>query len=202
MGKAIDLTGKVFGRLTVTGLSHKDKYRKIHWDLKCSCGELRKVSGSQLRSGRTKSCGCLRREISRLQLTKHGMSRAPTYKSWQHMLERCHNQKSQDYHRYGARGIKVCDRWKKFENFYEDMGEKPEGLTLERKDNSKGYFLNNCKWATRKEQARNRRNNHNITYRGETKTLAEWAEQYGIDQVALRKRLIRGWDIERALQAI
>ncbi|MCK5601423.1 hypothetical protein KAR91_06135 [Candidatus Pacearchaeota archaeon] len=127
------------------------------------------------------------------------MTKTPTYISWVAMLQRCNNPKGPAYHNYGGRGIKVCDRWLKFENFLCDMGERPEGMSIEREDNDKGYELGNCKWATVKEQSRNRRTNRRLTYNGETKTVVEWSETVGISAGIIGSRLYAGWTIERAL---
>jgi hypothetical protein len=124
---------------------------------------------------------------------------SPTYKTWLRMKERCYNPHKDKYKYYGGRGIKVCARWSKFENFLADMGEKPAGLTLDRVDNDGDYKPSNCRWATLKEQARNKRNNHFLTFRGETRTLTEWARTLKIPQPTLSRRLIDGWRVEDAL---
>lgn len=121
-----------------------------------------------------------------------------TYKAWAAMLQRCNNPNTYNYCDYGGRGIKVCERWKFFENFFEDMGEVPEGKSLDRIDVNGNYEPSNCRWATSSEQARNRRNNNFITYNGITKPLAEWAETLGISYSVLRTRLHRKWTIEEA----
>ena len=125
----------------------------------------------------------------------------PTYHSWHGMLDRCRNPNHIKYKHYGGRGITVCDLWLKFENFFADMGEKPKGLTLDRKDNDGNYELNNCRWITQKEQCRNMRGNWDpITYKGESKLPVEFAEIHGIDPGTLKSRLLRGWSTERAIE--
>jgi hypothetical protein len=120
--------------------------------------------------------------------------------SYTSMINRCYNKKHPHYKDYGGRGIKVCIRWRKsFFNFLEDMGRKPEGLTLERIDNNKGYYKENCKWATWEEQANNRRNNKYITYNGKTQTMAQWAKEYNIPRNTFYNRIKAGWSIERAI---
>lgn len=152
----IEMVGKKFNRLTVLELSHKMK-RKPYWICKCDCGNTKVIEGYCLRVGSIKSCGCLYSMIKNHKT--HGMSKTSTYRSWVHMHERCLVTKCKDYKNYGGRGITICKRWlNSFENFYEDMGEKPEGLTIERIDNDSNYKLSNCKWATRKEQNMNKRN--------------------------------------------
>jgi hypothetical protein len=130
---------------------------------------------------------------------KHGLTKHPLFEVWKSMLGRCGNPKDKNYFRYGGRGIIVCDRWKDFVNFLEDMGERPLGMTLERINNDSNYEPQNCRWATVKEQARNRRGQRLIEFNGETKCLSEWAEQYKIIPDTLASRLKAGMDITRAL---
>lgn len=135
---------------------------------------------------------------------KHGhayrIGRTQTYRSWEAMLQRCLNPHCVSYHRYGGRGISVCERWMKFSNFLEDMGECPSGLTLERINNKTGHYAKlNCVWATRKVQARNRSSNHMIAFRGQIKPLMEWSEVTGIHRKTIENRILLGWDIEKAL---
>jgi hypothetical protein len=115
------------------------------------------------------------------------------------MMDRCYREGDPEFHRYGARGIKVCDRWHDFVNFAEDMGNRPRGKTLDRKDNDGPYSKENCRWATHHEQARNRRNSIIIEYQGQTKSLPDWADHFGIDQRNLRLRLSLGWNFHRAV---
>lgn len=144
--------GERFGKLIVLKLHEiKVKYKKI-WVCVCDCGNETKVYQSHLFSGHTISCGCNKGGI-----ITHGMTGTPTYESWAGMMRRCYNPKDTRYVDYGFRGIFVNERWHKFANFFEDMGVKPDGLTLERKNNSEGYSKDNCKWATYEEQNNNRR---------------------------------------------
>jgi hypothetical protein len=122
-----------------------------------------------------------------------------THAIWRGMLSRCQNAKAKDYGRYGGRGITVCDRWKTFALFLADMGERPAGMTLERKDGAKGYSPENCTWATYTQQARNRRGNVHVTHEGSTATIAEWAERTGLERKTLQYRIRAGWPAERAL---
>ena len=120
-------------------------------------------------------------------------------KTWNDMIQRCRNPNSKDYKNYGGRGIKVCERWHEFEGFYEDMGDKPDGMSLDRIDNDGDYRPSNCRWATAKTQCRNRRGNRMLTYDGQTKCASAWAEVVGTTPSALHMRLVRGWSVERAL---
>jgi len=128
----------------------------------CECGNRVKVTLNNLRKGHTKSCGCLAREEIIRRSTVHGMYGTPAYKSWVGAKARCYNPRNKEYKNYGGRGIKFCERWEKFKNFLADMGQRPSGLTLDRINNDKGYSKKNCRWATRKEQANNRRNDNMI----------------------------------------
>lgn len=126
------------------------------------------------------------------------MDGTPTYQSWVDMRRRCNNPERPDYPRYGGRGIKVCDEWQEsFETFLADMGERPEGLTLDRKDNAGPYCKDNCKWSTRTEQGRNQRTNKMVTVEGVTMAFSAAAEHYGVNAATAHSRIHRGWSIER-----
>jgi hypothetical protein len=129
----------------------------------------------------------------------HGKSRSKIYWRWENMIKRCNNSESTHYKNYGGRGIKVCKRWLKFENFYNDMGDIPHGLTLDRRDNDGNYELSNCRWATKSEQDNNRRTNVYIKYKGVTKTLKEWSDYFNLNYYTLRSRVASKWSIERIL---
>ena len=206
MSRFIDLTGERFGRLVVLKKASNLESR-VRWLCRCDCGKEKIVRGDGLRGGDTKSCGCLQKEKASIYCkkfkTKHGHDtrdgKSKTYASWQQMVQRCTNPSNKSYCNYGGRGITVCGRWGKFENFLEDMGEVPEGHQIDRIDNNGNYCKSNCRWATRKEQGRNKRNNLFITYKGKTQLLVECAEQLGVKYYTLWSRLSRGWSIERAL---
>ena len=189
----IDISGQDFGYLTVTNHSYK-KNGIYYWLCKCNCGKEVFVSGHKLRSYHTKSCGCLIK-------TRNGLSHTRFYRIWKAMIQRCEDPRVSHYERYGARGIKVCKRWYNFYDFYLDMHPTyKDDLTIDRIDNSKGYEFNNCRWVTVKEQNRNRKNNFIINAFGESKTLQEWSEQFGLGWSTLRKRIKDlGWNVEKAL---
>lgn len=131
--------------------------------------------------------------------SKHGMYGTRTYNIWHLMIQRCDNPNSTGYEYYGGRGIGVCDSWRKFINFYSDMGECPTDMTLDRIDSNRGYCKENCRWATRKNQQNNMRNNRILTYEGVSRTLSQWAEVLNISRGTLNHRIVLGWDVERCL---
>jgi hypothetical protein len=202
MPKFLDMTGWKFGRLTVIkclGLQQTSTRPKNVWLCVCECGADAQILGESLRSGATKSCGCLRAELTSKRLKTHGHSRSSqTYKSWASMIQRCSNPKKKEYGCYGGRGIDVCKRWLVFANFLADMGERPKGLTLDRIDNDLGYGPLNCRWANHIEQSRNRRTNRPLTLDGETLLLSDWAQRIGINISTLSERLDK-WPLREAL---
>jgi len=196
------LLGRKFGRLIVVGRV-EILHGRSRWYCNCSCGTTNfEVTGNSLVTGNTRSCGCIHIEhIIKLgkQNRKHGRHNTPTYFVWRSLFGRCYIKTNTSWHNYGARNIKVCKRWHKFENFFSDMGEKPAGTTIDRIDNTKGYEPGNCRWVTMKQNQRNRRNNRLISYNGRTQCLSAWAEEFEINESTLASRLDRGWTIERAL---
>jgi len=203
----LDLTGRKFGRLTCVKDVGRDRGGGVLWLCKCECGNESIVHGGHLRNGHTQSCGCFQKEKNVIVHTTHSLSRdqegnrTKLYHVWDGIKQRCSNQNSTFYKDYGGRGIQVCEDWDDYQNFHQwaiSNGYK-EGLTIERKDVNKGYFSENCCWATQQQQARNKRSNHKLTFHRETKILVEWAEELGINPYILSNRLRRGWSVERAL---
>ena len=209
-----DLIGQRFGRLVVIEKLPSKKGKSV-WRCKCDCGNIKDVPSTYLTSGDTKSCGCLFKEKSRENFKKavkkakeicttHGLSNTRIYNIWIMMVYRCENPKATGFKHYGGRGIKVCDEWKKFENFYNwcyESGYK-ENLTLDRIDVNGNYEPSNCRWATIKEQANNMRRNVRVEINGETHTLSEWAEITGINISTLQHRYRKGDREERLIRKV
>ena len=203
----LDLTGQLFTRLTVL---YRDPF-PLHpkegpaWICQCICGQQKSVTTRSLRSKRTRSCGCWEREHQAQGNLKHGNARksgaSPEYRSWQKMKDRCLTPTCPDYPRYGGRGITICIQWQdSFPTFLQDMGPRPSPQhSIERRNNNGPYSPENCRWATRTEQARNTRNNVFLTYNGETHCLAEWSEIVSIRQNTLSDRYRYGWSDEKIL---
>lgn len=205
-----NLIGLVFNRLTVIMFWKIGSNRSVHWKCQCICGNFAIVRGDQLKSGHTKSCGCLQKE----KVSKHGKSKTREYKVWDSMIQRCTNSNDKDYDNYGGRGIRVCQGWRSsFEYFFADMGKRPSNRhSIDRKNNNLNYscgyckecieerWESNCRWATTSEQGRNRRTNVKLTFSGETLISTEWAEKIGLDRGVLRDRIFKhGWSIEKTL---
>lgn len=202
MGWLIDITGQRFGRLVAlhrvpaTGQS-----RQARWRCRCDCGDETEVVSDKLRRSLIKSCGCLFLEVARQTHRTHGASYTPTYVTWEAMKARCCNPKHPKYKTYGAKGIYICDEWLgSFEAFLRDMGERPEGLTIERKDPFGPYTPGNCVWADSKTQGRNRTVNRYVEVDGRRMCMAEACELHGHPVSRVLHRLDRGWDLMDALR--
>lgn len=200
-----NITGQRFGRWIALGPVASINNR-IHWLCQCDCGNTKSICYSVLAKGESKSCGCLQKEIVAERSTTHGMHNHPLYRTWNGMLNRCHNPKTPSYCWYGARGIQVYGEWRNsFGAFADYVCALPDymdkGRTLDRIDNSGNYEPGNLRWATTKGQMRNRRLNNRLSYKGETLCLEEWAERIGIDSDTLRARTGKlRWSAKKALE--
>jgi hypothetical protein len=196
--------GTRFGNLTVLHRSRKKLYaRGVCWVCRCDCGKVIICWGSRLRVGKHTHCGCRTSEIISKGVTTHGLSRTRIYRVLQRMIQRCHNPNHDGYFRYGGRGISVCSEWRyhpeSFVRWSLANGYR-EGLTIDRIDNNKSYYSDNCRWIGWIPQARNRRDNHVVVWKGQKKTIAEWAEITGLKYHTISKRIIKyRWSVEEAL---
>lgn len=195
--RKIDLAGKRFGKLLVIEKSEvKGKHGAILWNCVCDCGESRSAIAGNLISGTATSCGCVSYETRKL----HGMTKSPTFKTWDSMKQRCLNPNAPDYPKYGMRGITICNKWlESFNNFLADMGERPEGMSIDRIDVNGNYEPSNCRWATRSQQQRNKSNSIYIEWQGERKSIPEWADITGITRKIISARIKAGWSIHDTL---
>lgn len=211
--KIIDLTDRTFGRWTVEKLSDRRSKdgKGLYWWCVCSCEDQtrREVLGGDLKRGGSHrrgslSCGCLMRELTSIRSTKHGMAHHPAYNSWQGADQRCNNPNYPEYTTYGGRGIQFCERWKDdFAAFWEDMGATwKEGLSIDRIDTDGDYEPSNCRWATPKEQANNRRNNTFIATPSGEMTIALAAEEYGVSVNTIHARIRYGWNEDELLKPV
>jgi len=193
-----------FGKLIPIKYIGKNKKEDDIWLCKCDCGKQKEINSYNLRSGNTKSCGCLRVQqafrTGKANKT-HGYTKTQIYRVWANMIDRCTDHNSPAYKDYGGRGIAICKRWLKFENFLKDMGESPtDKHQIDRIDNNFGYYKENCRWATREEQNKNKRNNRNYLFNNKNQCVSTWAKEYNIPYRILYRRLcIDKWPIEKAL---
>lgn len=195
-----DLSGKRFGRLIVMNLHSKTDSGTYKWMCLCDCGNEVAVRRNNLSSGDAMSCGCLQVSLASTLHRKHGMIKTKLYGVWSSMIQRCENPKAEKYKIYGARGIKVCDRWHSFENFYYDMGDKPSpNHSIDRKDNDGDYEPSNCQWSTATEQQRNTRNTKWLVLFDQRDTCRSWCERLGLSYFAVIQRIEKGWNVEKAL---
>jgi len=206
MIKGENITGQKFGRLTAIKFIDSTRDYRYKWECLCECGNKTIVSKSKLKNKWTQSCGCLQKDRAREGQKTHGLSRTKFIKRWEGLNSRCNNPNNPRWRQYGGRGIKVM--WNSFEEFRDDMYESylehvkihgERNTTIDRIDSNGNYSKENCRWATQKIQQRNRRNNRILTYKGETKVLVEWAEEYGISIYTLWARLNSGLSVEDAL---
>jgi hypothetical protein len=199
------MIGETFNRWTVLALARNDS-GKLFYLCRCVCGTERQVRKDQLVRNVSKSCGCWKAEVAKEQITrlstKHGLAnKSPTYAVWKGMRKRCFNPSDLGYKNYGGRGISVCQRWDDYALFLADMGEVPNGMMIDRKDNNGNYEPSNCRWTDKKTQANNTRSNVFIKYDGELRTVKQWAEKLGIPYHMLYQRLFRlGWGVEKSFR--
>ena len=192
----LDLVDQKFGRLLVETFVGKDRHNNSLFNCLCDCGNEKIVLGYQLNNNKTKSCGCLNKDI----ITSHGLSNTPLHKTWRQIRQRCYNPNNREYDKIGGMGIIMCDRWLKFENFLEDIGSRPtDKHVMVRINDDNDYELSNCRWITKKEQANNRKTNRYLTIDGETKTLSEWIKISGAIFTTVSGRLQRGWSEKEAV---
>lgn len=202
MGKFVDRTGQVFGRLTVIKRAEVRTKNGAVWECKCECGKTVNVLAYNLANGNSKSCGCFSRERTR----KHGfcsssvIDESGTYHVWEALKQRTTKPNCKAYKNYGGRGIKIDPRWENFENFLLDMGVRPHGTSLDRIDNNGDYTPENCKWSTRIEQNSNKRDNFFIEYKGEKMTISELSRRTGVGISRLRHRIVvQGLTVDESL---
>jgi hypothetical protein len=207
---AVPMVGRVFDRATVLAeTNRRTRSGLIIYRCLCQCRNEFDTSGSNLRRGATKSCGCLAAECAGERLKKclmtHGHARrgrmSGAFRSWLAMKRRCLDPSFRDYHRYGGRGITMADDWLKFEHFLADMGDRPEGKTLDQIDRTGHYVAENCRWATHEEQMNNTSRTRLFTWKGKTLSISQWARRQGLPRARVSARInALGWSIERALE--
>jgi hypothetical protein len=202
MSKIVDLTGKRFGRLIITKKAFS-KNGRMFWNCLCSCGTEKAINGKDLRHGSVNSCGCLRREVTSTKFKTHGETETKLYAVWITMIQRCEKPTSEKSRKnYKDRGITVYPEWHSFEAFrdWAFTNGYSEGLSIDRMDNNRGYYPDNCRWVNNKTQTNNKCNNVNITFDGITQTIAQWADSLGMAYNVLHNRLkYLGWSVEKSL---
>lgn len=175
-----DLTGQRFNQWTVLGFSHIVG-TAYHWNCRCDCGKEKAVNSQSLKSGDSRSCGCHRDRLASARALKHGLTNTPEHATWRSMRSRCTDSKVPNFKDYGGRGISVCERWDSFENFLADMGPRPSNKhSIDRKDNNGNYEPGNCRWATRQEQAENKRSSIMVRLLGREQTVIAWCREFAI----------------------
>lgn len=202
MNKLSLKSGDRFERWLVLEEAGKDKHGNILWKCKCDCGTIRNVTASALSKGASKSCGCLQKETASILFREHGFSRSKFSATYSNMIQRCFNPNHPKYNTYGLRGITVCKEWREHPvSFYNwaSSSNYEEGLSLDRIDNDGNYEPSNCHWVTIKAQQNNMRSNHYITYKGETKSISQWAVTLGLHPTTLTHRLKNGWTEEETV---
>lgn len=204
MAKLNDLTGKKFNMLTVIERAENAKNGRARWKCQCECGNYTVVTGSNLKNGAVKSCGCLVSEKTREKCGTHLQSKTRIYHIWGGMIQRCENPNSKSYKDYGEKGITVCKEWRESFEIFRDWSMKngyEDNLTLERRNYNFGYSPENCTWISKGEQAKNRESNLKIKYKNEIKTLAEWCRILNLHYKTTYMRMWKyGWSVEEAFE--
>lgn len=198
MGKRVNLIGLRFGMLVVAGAAGV-AHGAVRWRCLCNCGGEVTETSHRLMSGRRRSCGCLKLAPKRHGQARRAGARTGAYHTWASMMGRCYRPTAGGFLFYGARGIRVCERWHRFEHFAADMGPRPDGATLDRVDPNRDYEPNNCRWASRLQQSRNTRRNVVIEYQGQSRCASEWAVLIGVSVTTIYARLRNGWPTEQVL---
>lgn len=200
-----EFVGKSFHRLRVRAV-RPFGLKALRLECQCVCGAVVLAKPYELRHREKTSCGCWKKEVLGNATRKHGRANSSvtgyanrTYGIWQAMRDRCTNPNRSDFYRYGGRGIEVCARWSDFALFLADMGEAPKGLTLDRIDNDKGYYLENCRWATRSQQSYNSTTIVWVTHKGQRRSLSDWCRINGLSKGTYYSRRKRGWSVKRSL---
>lgn len=189
------IKGVRFGRLVVSKYENSQNVFVI-----CDCGRSKRVSAHRLRTGHTRSCGCLRAEQLSTKNLKHGLHGTREYITWKQIRARCFNPNHAKFHMWGGRGISMCERWTlSFSDFLADMGERPDGCSIDRIDNNGDYEPSNCRWATRIEQANNTRRNVMVEHEGRRQSVSQWAHQLGIAPIIIHRRIYKGSDPHKAI---
>lgn len=198
--KINDLSGRHYGKWTVLKFEGVIK-KTYYWSCQCECGNVKKVASANLLTGKSLSCGCLAKKLASERGKTHGLSKTRTYRLWSGIKTRCTNPNEQAWKHYGGRGVKLCGRWEKFENFLEDMGEVPSKLhSIERIDVNGDYCKENCCWIELKFQARNRTKNTIITHNGMTMCAVEMCEKLKLPYKLIIERMSRGLTFQQAIQ--
>jgi hypothetical protein len=187
------IEGQRFGNLTVLGEGEPYSWGGLRLICRCDCGGETLVCKGSLLKGVSTHCGCMAKARRGASHITHGFAYHPLWKIWNNMMARCYREENGSFSRYGGRGIRVCEQWKSFEAFCDDMGPRPAGTTIERINNNGNYEPGNCKWATKRAQSNNRRNNHFVTVGESTKTLVQWADMYGTKASTIQARIRNGW---------
>lgn len=197
-----ELPGERRGRLVVVAKSDRTKDGRTIVECLCDCGNTAHVTLNNIRNGNTKSCGCLSNEVRAARAkknAKHQMSGTAEYHAWEAIIQRCTNPKSQNYPEYGGRGITVCEKWRDFKAFFEDMGKRPPKTSIDRIDNNGPYAPCNCRWTTASTQMKNTRKSNYFTVEGVRAHITDWGRESGITPNLIRARLRGGWSAKAAL---